>query len=43
MIAPYLTIFAMLVLILFPVIVPGLITLVHTITEPKANRRLRTA
>lgn len=34
---PYLTIAGMIVLIMFPIILPALITLVHKITEPKTE------
>ncbi len=42
-ILPYLTIAGMLALVLFPLIVPALITLVHTVTDPgsRAARCLR--
>lgn len=33
---PYLTIAAMLVLILFPVLLPATITVVHRLTEPSS-------
>jgi hypothetical protein len=33
-IMPYLTIAGMLVFVLFPVLLPAIITLVHTLTEP---------